>query len=175
LGNSFDIETATLYAPSIVLSRGCSVGGIDLLVSSQRSIVEHMLAQGAVAFVGASRNSITHNTIIEVSMWNQLLAGEPLGQAFKHGINDAVVDWQDDQSSALRYSLDIEILYGDPALEISVPQDYLRAPAQQIQSGQTLTVQPPEEWTLVQYHSDQLAEWNFNDDLFMYTGPVPAR
>lgn len=68
LGNAFDIETSTRLAPSIVLSRGCSVGGIDLLPATSRSIVDHMLGTGAVAFIGASRNSIAHNTVIEVSL-----------------------------------------------------------------------------------------------------------
>ena len=171
LGNAFDLNTETLLAPSLVLSRGCSVGGMDLLPSHQRSIVDHMLGAGAIAFVGASRNSIAHNTIIEVSMWNQLLAGQPLGKAFQFGINDTIVHWLDEQeSSAFRYSLDIEMLYGDPAFQLSVPEEYLSAPAEQVYNANVLTVVPPEEWTMVQYHPDQLAEWNFEDELFMYTG-----
>lgn len=172
LGHAFDINTATRLAPSVVLSRGCSVGGIDLLPASQRSIVEHMLGMGAVAFVGGSRNSIAHNTVIEVSLWNQLLEGRSLGQAFRHGINDGMVHWlAENNSSAFRYSLDIEMLYGDPALGISVPAEPSTAPAQQIWDGQQLTVRAPEQWTQVQYHPEQLAEWNYQGALFMYTGP----
>ena len=47
-----------LICPTFVVSRGCSVGGMDLLNEDQRSIVDHMLGLGAVAFVGASRNAI---------------------------------------------------------------------------------------------------------------------
>lgn len=172
LGHAFDINSSTRLAPSVVMSRGCSVGGIDLLPASQRSIVEHMLGMGAVAFVGGSRNSIAHNTVIEVSLWNQLLEGRPLGQAFRHGINDGMVHWlAENNSAAFRYSLDIEMFYGDPALGITVPAEPSTAPAQQIWDGQQLTVRAPEQWTQVHYHPEQLAEWNYEGDLFMYTGP----
>jgi hypothetical protein len=171
LGNAFDIDTPTLSAPAVVLSRGCSVGGIDLLSANQRSIVDHMLGTGAVAFVGASRNSIAQNTLIEISMWNQLLAGRSLGTAFQAGINDMVVHWMDEgRSAAFRYSLDIEILYGDPALELSIPAAPLTATAQQVEADGVLTVVPPEAWSLIQYHPEQLAEWGFEGDLFMFTG-----
>lgn len=171
LGHAFDIETPTLFAPAVVLSRGCSVGGIDLLSADQRSIVDHMLGSGAVAFVGASRNAIAQNTLIEVSMWNQMLAGHSLGAAFQTGINDMVVHWMDEgRSAAFRYSLDIEILYGDPALELAVPGVPLSTPAQQTAEDGVVTVSPPQTWNLISYHPEQLAEWGFDGDLFMFTG-----
>ena len=170
LGNAFDLQTQTLFAPSIVLSRGCSVSGIDLLPSNQRSIVDHMLGLGAVAFVGASRNAIAQNTLIEISMWNHMLGGQSIGHAFKSGINDAIVHWKDENSSALRYSLDIEMLYGDPALEIYIPQAPMSEPAQYIQAENSVRVVPPQEWDLIAFHPDQLAEWNYSGNLFMYTG-----
>ena len=172
LGHAFELSTPTLFAPAIVVSRGCSVGGIDLLNSNQRSIVDHMLGLGAVAFVGASRNSIAHNTIIEVSMWNHMLGGETAGQAFRSGINDTIVHWLDDNnSSALRYSLDIEVLFGDPAWAMSIPSEPVSLPAQATEDGNIVTVHPPEEWTLIQFMPGQLQEWNFTGDLFMYAGP----
>jgi hypothetical protein len=170
LGNAVDVNNSTLFAPAFVVSRGCSVGGIDLLQEDQRSIVDHMFGQGIVAFVGAARNSIAYNTIIEVSLWNQLLDGRTLGESFRHGINDAIVHWLDDGSDAMRYSIDIEIVYGDPALQLHVPGGYETAPASQELDGSTLTVRAPEVWTLVEYHPDQLAEWGYGGELFMYTG-----
>lgn len=170
LGNAFDLGTPTLFAPAVVLSRGCSVGGIDLLATDQRSIVDHMLGSGAVAFVGASRNAIAENTLIEVSMWNQLLTGQSLGSAFRFGINDALVHWLDDNNAGLRYSLDIEILYGDPALALAVPGQPITAPAEQLEEDGVLTVVPPESWHLFQYHPDQRDEWGLEDDLFLFTG-----
>ncbi|MGB0639527.1 MAG: C25 family cysteine peptidase, partial [Myxococcota bacterium] len=41
LGNAFDTYSNTLFAPAVVVSRGCSVGGMDLLDDTQRSIVDH--------------------------------------------------------------------------------------------------------------------------------------
>ena len=171
LGHAVDINTPTLFAPAITVSRGCSVGGMDLLRDDQRSIVDHLFGQGIVAFVGAARNAIAYNTIIEVSLWNQLLEGRTLGQSFKHGINDAIVHWLDDGSSAMRYSIDTEIVYGDPAFRLHVPGPYQTEPAGQDFDGSTLTVTAPEEWTVVAYHPDQLAEWGYSGDLFMYTAP----
>jgi hypothetical protein len=171
LGHAVDIETTTLFSPAITVSRGCSVGGRDLLDDTQRSIVDHMLGRGMVAFVGAARNAIAHNTIIEVSLWNQLLEGQPLGDAFRHGINDAIVHWLDDDSSAMRYAIDTEIVYGDPAFRLHVPGAYQTAPAQQSFDGETLTVTSPEEWTLVQFHPEMLSEWSFEGDLYIYTAP----
>lgn len=171
LGHAFELSTTTLFAPAIVVSRGCSVGGMDLLTSDQRSIVDHMLGLGAVAFVGASRNAIAHNTIIEVSMWNHMLGGESIGQAFRSGINDTIVHWLDDNnSSALRYSLDIEMLFGDPAWEMSVPREPTTLPAHTIEEDDIVTVHAPEEWTLIEFMPEQLNEWNYTGALFMYAG-----
>lgn len=99
------------------------------------------------------------------------MKGRTIGAAFRHGINDGMVHWiSENYGSAFRYSLDIEMLYGDPALSIEVPSPPLSEPAQQVWDGQTLSVLPPQEWTLVQYHPGQLAEWNYDGDLYMYTG-----
>jgi hypothetical protein len=171
LGHAVDTTTTTLFAPAITVSRGCSVGGMDLLRDDQRSIVDHLFGQGIVAFVGAARNSIAYNTIIEVSLWNQLLDGQTLGESFKHGINDAMVHWLDDDSSGMRYSIDTEIVYGDPAFRLFVPGPYVTQPAAQDFDGTTLTVTAPELWTVVPYNPDQLAEWGYGGDLFMYTAP----
>ena len=148
------------------------MGGIDLLNADQRSIVDHMLGLGAVAFVGASRNAIAENTIIEVSMWNHMLKGETAGQAFRSSINDTIVHWLDDNNSAaLRYSLDIEIFFGDPAWKMSIPTEPITLPAHTTEQDDTVTVHPPEEWTVVEFMPEQLEEWSFTGDLFMYAGP----
>ncbi len=171
LGNGFELDTATLLAPAVVLSRGCSVTGMDQLATDSRSIVDHLLGSGAVAFIGASRNSIAQNTITEVSMWNHMLEGKSLGESFRAGINDAMVHWRDEgDSAALRYSIDIELLYGDPALRMFVPEQPLSQPANARLEEDTVIVTGPAEWNVVQYHPEQLAEWNYDGDLFMYTG-----
>ena len=171
LGNAVDVDTTTLFSPAVVVSRGCSVGGMDLLSDSQRSIVDHMFGRGVVAFVGASRNAIAYNTLIEVSLWNQLVDGRTLGQSFRHGVNDAIVHWLDDGSTAMRYAIDTEIVYGDPAFRMHIPSNYLTSPAGQSFDGATLTVTAPETWTRVQYHPEMLAEWSYDGDLYMYTAP----
>ena len=52
LGHAFELGTPTLFAPAFVVSRGCSVGGIDLLNVDQRSIVDHMLGLKENVIVG---------------------------------------------------------------------------------------------------------------------------
>lgn len=171
LGNAFDTYSNTLFAPAVVVSRGCSVGGMDLLDDTQRSIVDHMFGQGIVAFVGAARNAIAYNTIIEVSLWNQLLNGHTLGESFKYGVNDAIVHWLDDGSSAMRYAIDTEIVYGDPAFQMYIPGPHQTEPAMHSFDGTTARVSAPEEWTLVPYHPDMLAEWGYEGELYMYAAP----
>lgn len=172
LGNAFDTNVQALYAPAVVTSRGCSVGGMDLVGSEQRTIVEHMLGKGAVAFLGATRNSIAENTLIEVAFWNHLLQGATLGEAFRAGINEMMVHWIDEgENSGIRYSLDIEILYGDPAMSFGVPAEPIVKPASAELVENTVTVQAPSDWSLVQFVPEQLQEWNYQDDLFMYVGP----
>ena len=144
---------------------------MDLLRDDQRSIVDHLFGQGIVAFVGAARNAIAYNTIIEVSLWHQLLDGQTLGEAFRYGVNDAIVHWLDDSSAAMRYAIDTEIVYGDPAFRLHVPGPFLTEPARQVFDGSTLTVHAPELWTVVPYHPEMLAEWGYGGDLYMYTAP----
>lgn len=104
-------------------------------------------------------------------MWNAVLSGSSLGDAFRSAINEALVHWRDEGDSAgIRYSIDIEMLYGDPALTTFVPRPLLTDPARAVRVEDTVTVTPPEEWNVVQYHPEQLAEWNYGGDLFMYTG-----
>jgi len=87
------------------------------------------------------------------------------------------VHWLDENNNAgVRYSLDIEMLYGDPAMRVSIPGEALTAPAMAVQSNSEITLTGPEEWTLVPFKPDQLAEWNYTGDLNMYTAPgVTAR
>ena len=77
----------------------------------------------------------------------------------RSGINDTIVHWLDDNnSSALRYSLDIEILFGDPAFQLSVPSEPMSQPAHATADGNVITIHPPEEWTLIEFMPEQLEE-----------------
>jgi hypothetical protein len=175
LGHAFDTSTPTLLAPAVVSSMGCSVGAIDLVLEGDVSIVGHLLHQGAVAFLGASRNAIAENTLIDVSFWNYVLDRQRIGTAFRGAVNDMIVHWLDEEGSAgVRYAIDIAILYGDPAMPFVVPTSHQTRPAMAERTGNTVVVRPPELWTRVQFVPEQLAEWNFTEDLFMYTGPGAA-
>ena len=171
LGHAFTVETEALYAPAVVISRGCSVAGVDLVATSSRTVPGNMLGRGAVAFVGAPRNSIAGNTVTEVAFFNHMLEGMTLGQAMRAAFNNATVHYLDENRNAgMRYVLDNEMLFGDPALVYHVPSEPLTAPATARLEGNTVTVTAPEAWTQVQFVPEQLAEWNYDGDLFMYVG-----
>ena len=71
----------------------------------------------------------------------------------------------------MRYAIDTEIVFGDPAFRMHVPGEYETEPAAQTFDGSTLTVTGPEEWTMVPYHPEMLAEWGYESELYMYTAP----
>lgn len=172
LGNAFSLDTPTFYAPAVVLSRGCSVAGLDLVDLNTRTVPGDMLGRGAIAFIGAPRNSIAGNTVTEVAFFNHLLKGQTLGQAMRSAFNHATVHYLDENSGAgMRYVLDNEMLFGDPALVFHVPSDPLTEPAHVTHEEELITVHAPEVWTQVQFVPEQLSEWNYNGDLFMYVGP----
>ena len=172
LGNAFDVSTPALYAPAVVLSRGCSVAGLDLVETAAATVPGRMLGRGAIAFVGAPRNSIAGNTVTEVAFFNHVLAGQTLGQAMRSGFNNATVHYLDEgQDAGMRYVLDNEMLFGDPGLRFHVPSAPMTALATATRDGDVVTVTGPEEWTQVQFVPEQLAEWNYEGDLFMYVGP----
>ena len=172
LGHALDVNTDVLFSPAVVASMGCSVAGMDIVGPDERTIVDHILGSGAVAFLGASRNAIAENTYLHVAFWNDIFDGATLGQAYQKAINDLIVHWQDENgSAALRYTIDIEMLYGDPALTMDIPGEAQVAPAAARVEGNQVIVTGPEEWTMVQYAEAQLAEWNYDKDLFMYVGP----
>ncbi len=172
LGHAFDLQSEALLAPSVVMSNGCRVAGMDLVGPDDQSIVTHLIGRGAVAFVGASRDSTARNTLIQVSMWNQVLAGRSIGHAFKDGWNEMLVHWLDEgHHGGMRYSVDIEMLFGDPAMRVSLPAAPRTMPAHATRTGDVVSVTPPQAWTLVPFVPAQLSEWNYSDDLFMYVGP----
>ena len=50
LGNAIDTSTATLYAPAVLVSRGCHAAGID---ETAPCVAGRMLGRGAVAYAPA--------------------------------------------------------------------------------------------------------------------------
>lgn len=121
--------------------------------------------------MGATRNAIAENTLIHVASWNKVLEGQTIGQAFRCGIKDLMVHWIDENISAgVRYAIDIEILYGVPAMTFFVPGAPEVAPASVNRVEETVTVTGPAGWTLVPFFHEQLAEWNYQEDIFMYVG-----
>ena len=123
LGHAFTVRTEALYAPAVVLSRGCSVAGLDLVSNDSQTVPGNMLGRGAIAFVGAPRNSIAGNTVTEVAFFNHMLDGLTLGQAMRAGFNNATVHYLDENRGAgMRHVLDNEMLFGDQGLPSTYPR-----------------------------------------------------
>ena len=109
LGHAFTVQTEAVYAPAVVISRGCSVAGIDLVDVNTGTVPGKMLGRGAVAFIGAPRNSIAGNTVTEVAFFNYMLEGQTLGQAMRSAFNNATVHYLDEnQDAGMRYVLNNE-------------------------------------------------------------------
>jgi len=74
LGNVADVSTSTLYAPALVISRGCNSAGID---ECNSSIAGRMLGRGCICFVGVSCNATAQNTLTEVAFALQTSNARP--------------------------------------------------------------------------------------------------
>ena len=78
LGHAFTVQTEALYAPAVVISRGCSVAGIDLVETRAATVPGKMLAEAPSPSSGHPRNSIAGNTVTEVAFFNYMLEGKTL-------------------------------------------------------------------------------------------------
>lgn len=173
LGEAFDLSTETLLAPAVVVSAGCSVSGLDLDASMwHRSIVKHLLGQGAVAVLGAPRNAITQNSQLQTAFVNRLIEGHTLGQAFREGYASLtlnVLDNPDDSGSEhARHNV---LLVGDPALTIFVPAAPVEAlPALEGEDGSWETVAPGDPF-FDPVPEILLEEWGWDEELYAVAVP----
>lgn len=187
LGNSVGVETAVLFAPAVVVSRGCHAAGIDEGRGPDSStIVGRMLGRGCICFAGSPRSPTTQTTLIEVAFLHELLYGRgkngdklTVGQAMRTAFNKAVVHHLDGGEMP-SYCLENHVLIGDPALSPSfagagcsradVSKPFV-APASSSFDGSIVTVVGPSKWTKTPIHKDQLLEWKYNGDLSTFVAP----
>eukprot|EP00928_Gymnodinium_smaydae_P099589 TRINITY_DN9548_c0_g1_i2.p1 TRINITY_DN9548_c0_g1~~TRINITY_DN9548_c0_g1_i2.p1 ORF type:complete len:831 (+),score=81.38 TRINITY_DN9548_c0_g1_i2:42-2495(+) len=168
LGNAINTSTATLYAPAILLSRGCHAAGID---EKNPSVAGRMLGRGAVAYVGSPRSPSSANTFTEIAFWNALLLEDmTIGQAMRAAFNKATTNWLD-KGAIGRYCLENEVLLGDPALRFTVPGPPRVSAAVAKLEGDVVTVSGPGEWAVLPIVPDQLKEWKYKGSLFTCAGP----
>jgi len=162
LGDAVNTSTGALYAPAVVLSRGCHAAGID---ECNPSVASMMLGRGAVAYVGSPRSPISANTLTEVAFFNALLyGGKTLGQAMREALNKAAVHRLDGHVMG-RYCIENELLLGDPGLCLTVPSRPEVPPVTTTVEGNVVTVDCPCNW-IVPIHHGQLVEWKCAGELF---------
>jgi hypothetical protein len=172
LGHAFDMSTPTLLAPTVVVSGGCWVAGIDADTSSgHQSIVRHMLRQGAVAFVGGPRYGIAQDTQAHVAFINGLIEGLPLGQAFAKAYNNTTLNILDNPGDGgSEYARNNTALLGDPGLVIPMPNAPAAALAHMTVEGPSLLVKAPAALEIDQVTRSQLDEWKWSADLYIVVG-----
>lgn len=173
LGSMFNWDAEVLLSPTVVESGGCGTACLDR-EQDNRSVVARLLRLGAVSFSGGSREHSAEGQPLRMQFWNAVLAGETLGQAHRRAWNAGLLTMKDRKEGpggAYRYNTQIRMLFGDPALTISVPTAPQSQPARTVLKGNTLSVFAPEKWTVVKaFVPPDWKQWA-GKDLYAVRGP----
>ncbi len=160
LGYAFSVNVDTLLAPAVVLSRGCSTAALDMGPSQ---VTKSLLRQGAVGFMGGTRNVIAMSGHLATEVVNAVVEGESLGYAFNRAYEAVTLNVLDQDDRGSNVSRHNWLLIGDPALVLHVPGGPLEQPAHAEISpdGRNLTVEGPESWWVRPYPDALLMEWGW--------------
>lgn len=148
LGGTFGWDANVLLAPAVVESGGCLTAALDR-EPDFRSVVARLFRNGAVAFVGNSREGCAPQELQRMEFWTGALAGQTIGQAHRRSINSAVatiLDMGKDRGADYDYQLQIRTLFGDPAFRMRVPCPLQSSPARTTVDGDRVTIHAPAAW-----------------------------
>ncbi len=149
LGQTYTWNSKVLLAPAMVESGGCLTATMDRDASC-RSVIARFLRNGAVGFVGNIRPGIGHQEHLRMAFWNGVLDAKTIGQAHRMSQNSMCLEAMDrgqlERGGPLRYSLNIRMLFGDPAFRMRAPARAKAAPARVVVKGDTVSVYGPEAW-----------------------------
>ncbi len=151
MGTMFTWDAEVLLAPTIVESGGCGVACLDR-EPDNRSVVARLLRLGAVAFSGGSRELSAEAQPLRMEFWNGVLSGQTIGQAHRRALNAGLMiikDSSEGPGGAYRYSTNVRMQFGDPAIRLNLPSSPKTAPAKTTIQGNRITVHSPEKWTVV--------------------------
>ncbi len=172
LGHTYWWDSTVLLAPAIVESGGCLTAALDRQAGC-KSVVARLLRNGATAFHGNSRPGIAYQEQLRMTFWNRILAGDTVGAAHRAAQNSIVLSMLDtgqQQRGPNRYSLYIRMLFGDPAVRLSVPGGPKTAPAGCAVAGDTVTVRGPASWVPVKMRvPEDWKKW-YGKDLWVCRG-----
>lgn len=173
LGKMFGWDASVILAPVLVESGGCGTACLDR-EADNRSVVARMLRLGAVGFSGGSRELSAESQPLRMEFWNGILAGQTIGQAHRRAQNaglSIIADRREGPGGAYRYSTNVRMQFGDPALAISLPGRPKTAPARTAVRGNLVTVFAPARWSVVQVMvPPDWKQWA-GKDLFSVRGP----
>jgi hypothetical protein len=149
LGQTYTWNSEVLLAPAMVESGGCLTATLDRDAEYQ-TVVARFLRNGAVGFVGNIRPGIGHQEHLRMAFWNGVLGGKTIGQAHRMSQNSMCLEAMDrgqlERGGPLRYSLNIRMLFGDPAFRMRLPAAPKAAAAHVTVKGDTVTVHGPGAW-----------------------------
>jgi hypothetical protein len=148
LGSTFGWDAQTLMAPVVVESGGCLTAALDR-EPDYRSVIARLFRNGAVSFVGNTREGCAPQELQRMEFWTHVFAGKTIGEAHRQSINSALPTVIDKEKLGRRdylYQLYIRTLFGDPAFRMRVPRKPLSAPAHTTVMGNIVTVHAPAHW-----------------------------
>lgn len=151
MGTMFNWDAEVLLAPTIVESGGCGVACLDR-EPDNRSVVARLLRLGAVAFAGGSRELSAEAQPLRMEFWNGVLAGQSIGQAHRRAVNSGLMivkDLMEGPGGAYRYSTNVRMQFGDPALKLNLPSKPITSPTKTTILGNKVTVFAPAKWSIV--------------------------
>jgi len=148
LGETYDMHSSTLLAPSVVESGGCITCALDN-EPGFRSVVARLMRNGAISFTGQTRPGIAEQEQERAIFWNSVFTGSSLGEAHRRSLNSiacVVLETNQLRGGPQHYQLHIRSLFGDPAFIPHRPSPPKSAPAGFVVKDSTVTVRGPANW-----------------------------
>ncbi len=179
LGQTYDMNSSTLLAPSVIESGGCLTCKLDY-EPGFHSVVARMLRNGAISFTGQTREGIAEQEQERAIFWNSVLTGASIGEAHRRALNSMaaiVLETGQLRGGPQHYQLHIRSLFGDPAFVPHLPEPSKSAPAGFEIKGDTVTVHAPAKWLPVRIRVPE--DWKLWADKPLYVlrgaGTYPIR
>jgi hypothetical protein len=173
MGGAFTTSSTSILAPAVILSRGCSVAGIDQS-SSYNYVTNHLAELGSVGFIGAPRTMTAHGNQVIIETENGILNGDPLGKAYQRGMQSITTNVLDSDGGNVmaraRYNM---MLLGDPALEIASPQTPEVEPVSTTATDNSIYIDIPDSYFSEELGDLVLDEWGWTGDS-LYAASMPG-
>ena len=152
IGQTYDMESSVLLAPTVIESGGCLTGTLDY-EPEFRSVISRFLRNGAISFCGQTRPGIAQQEQQRAVFWNAIFTGESIGEAHRRAQNSKaslVLETGQSNGGSDHYQLHIRSLFGDPAFKPHLPSPPRSASAKSLLKDDTVTVHAPATWWKVQ-------------------------